>query len=358
MRGSSAACESDEDHVHTAQIYSSMDVGLTITAYMFANAGVSIFQKIAITAVPFPLFLVAIQVVATLLLILPFYSTIKLGSRVDMLKFLPMSFCFFLMLTGSMIAYQYCTLGTIVVVGSISPLATLGIERIYFIENRTRLTWHTLASIIITVIGVIMYGLYKSEIEAQALGMIALIAKILVAIYYQTRQRYLMVEDPVSISDTGMMVYNNLVTFLGSVICMIPTGEFNLLPTLNPSSFGIFAIAASCLFCGLIGYIAFRTQRRVSATSFLIIVNVCKIAVVLFGWLVLGEEYNWQSGVACVLVMTGAGWYGWDRRTIESRRQTEYVKVETQPEDFGLLEEAEWNREKRFLTREEQKRDF
>lgn len=81
-------------------------------------------------------------------------------------------------------------------------------------DNKTVITSSTLMSLGLTVAGVILYGVYKSELEAQMIGMIALISKIIIAIYYQTRQRYLMVEDPVDISDTGMMVYNNVVTLV------------------------------------------------------------------------------------------------------------------------------------------------
>mmetsp|Transcript_26601 Transcript_26601/g.42765 ORF Transcript_26601/g.42765 Transcript_26601/m.42765 type:complete len:359 (-) Transcript_26601:90-1166(-) len=341
--------------------YSNVDVGLTIALYMFANAGVSISQKLAVSTIPLPFFLVALQVLATLILLIPFATTIKMGSLEDARKFLPISCGFFFMLVGSMIAYQYCTLGTIVVVGSISPLITLAIEKLYFVENRIRLSWHTFASLTVTVSGVILYGAYKSELEAQLIGMFALVLKIIVAILYQTRQRYLMVEDPVDISDTGMMVYNNVVTFIGTLFCIVPFGEHTVLMDLNPSAFGIFAVTASCIFSGLIGYVAFRTQRRVSATSFLIVTNVCKVAVVLFGWLILKESYNWQSGTGCVLVMIGAAWYGWDRRTISARDNgVSTVRAQrANPEDFGLLEEAEWIREKHCrLEMDDSERDF
>jgi len=347
----------DDGDLNGTPEYTSLDVSLTVGTYMFANAGVSVFQKLAVTAMPLPLFLVAIQVFATLLLLIPFTHTIKMGTYDEMLKFMPISFCFFVMLTGSMVAYQYCTLGTIVVVGSISPLLTLFIEYACFDNHKTVITWHTLVSLIVTVIGVCLYGSYKSEIEAQLIGMVALVTKILVAIYYQTRQRYLMVEEHISISDTGMMVYNNVVTLAGSMLLMAPLGEFQALSTIEVTPFGIFSVGASCLFCGLIGYSAFRTQRRVSATTFLIVVNVCKVAVVLFGYLYLRETYNTESALACGLVLLGAAWYAWDRKEVKriaAQREIQEAEAfgplkETEggPDAWGLLEENERRRERR-----------
>ena len=295
--------------------YTRLDVGATVAGYMLINAGCSIFQKLAIIALPVPMFLVLIQAATTLLLLLPFRSSIRLGSFADARKFLPISVCFMLMLTGSMLAYEYCTLGTVVVVGSVSPFLALAVERIYFVENQVNYSMHTLGAMALTSAGVVLYGVSKSELGGQLVGIFALISKILIAIVYQTRQRYLMVEDPVDISDTGMMVFNNVVTVLGCLLLMVPFGEYQHIHAVSNFGAGqLVTVLTSCVFCGLIGYFSFRTQRRVSATTFLITVNICKVFVVLFGWLELNESHNLMSALACALVLLGGTWYGWDRR--------------------------------------------
>ncbi|GAB5353715.1 hypothetical protein AAMO2058_000057800 [Amorphochlora amoebiformis] len=331
--------------------FTSLDLSLSVGSYMIANAGLSVFQKLAIKSLPLPNFLVAVQVSITLLLLLPFWSTIKLGPREDAAKFFPLSVAFFAMLTGSMIAYQFCSLGTIVVLGSVSPLLTLAAEVMFFKRHKFRYSIHTFGSLAITVVGVVLYALFQYQIEAQFVGIIALVSKIVVAIYYQTRQRYLMVEDPIDINDGGMMVYNNAVTLVGSIVVMMIFNEPHKMTMISVDTYGFIYIAASCLFCAFIGYTSFRAQRRVSATSFLIVTTVCKVAVVLFGSLALDEQYSPFSAVGCGMVLSGAAWYGWDRSNVQQSNSAEdlFPKKSTRKddiEDFNLLEEEELRRER------------
>eukprot|EP00468_Gymnochlora_sp_CCMP2014_P009944 CAMPEP_0167746184 /NCGR_PEP_ID=MMETSP0110_2-20121227/3571_1 /TAXON_ID=629695 /ORGANISM="Gymnochlora sp., Strain CCMP2014" /LENGTH=206 /DNA_ID=CAMNT_0007630919 /DNA_START=508 /DNA_END=1128 /DNA_ORIENTATION=- len=136
-------------------------------------------------------------------------------------------------------------------------------------------------------------------------------------VYYQTRMRYLMVEDvePVKMNDEGMMLYNNGIAMLATVVTVMFTAEHNGLyeDALKLTNWQWVWISGSCIFCYSISYFSFRCQRLVSATSFHILGNVSKVVVVLFGWVVLGEAYNIKSASAVFLALVGAAWYSWDR---------------------------------------------
>eukprot|EP00467_Chlorarachnion_reptans_P015611 CAMPEP_0114528304 /NCGR_PEP_ID=MMETSP0109-20121206/24131_1 /TAXON_ID=29199 /ORGANISM="Chlorarachnion reptans, Strain CCCM449" /LENGTH=400 /DNA_ID=CAMNT_0001710433 /DNA_START=399 /DNA_END=1601 /DNA_ORIENTATION=+ len=227
------------------------------------------------------------------------------------------------MLMGSMLAYQYCTLGTIVVIGAMCPLLTLPVEVAVFRRNKMFVTWHTIGSMVMTVVGVALYGMFQGQLRGQLIGIVAMVAKTLINVYYQTRMRYLMVEDPVDINDEGMMLYNNGIALLATLVTVLALNEQSGLAetTSALSQWEWTWIWASCIFCYSISYFSFRCQRVVSATSFHILGNVAKIVVVLFGWVVLKENYNLKSACAVAIALCGAGWYSWDRVMEEPRKE-------------------------------------
>merc|ERR1712146_863608 len=78
-------------------------------------------------------------------------------------------------------------------------------------------------------------------------------------------------------------------------------------------------IVWSC-FCGAcISYTAFRAQRRISATSFLVVINMNKFVVVAYGIVFLGESYQPLAGVGTALALLGGAYYSWDRSNLKNR---------------------------------------
>eukprot|EP00954_Amorphochlora_amoebiformis_P019025 1329937-Amorphochlora_amoeboformis.AAC.2 len=115
-------------------------------------------------------------------------------------------------------APRFCSLGTIVVLGSVSPLLTLAAEVMFFKRHKFRYSIHTFGSLAITVVGVVLYALFQYQIEAQFVGIIALakgargfcvemgLVRVTTDFLVPSANRYLMVEDPIDINDGGMMV--------------------------------------------------------------------------------------------------------------------------------------------------------
>mmetsp|Transcript_2245 Transcript_2245/g.3581 ORF Transcript_2245/g.3581 Transcript_2245/m.3581 type:complete len:369 (-) Transcript_2245:502-1608(-) len=293
-----------------------MGVFTTCTAYISSCIGMSCFQKMAIMAFPRRNVLICIQASFVLVFLLSLrWKQIHLGPYSDFLRFLPICLCFTLMLMASMLAYQFCTLGTIVVIGALCPLLTLPVEMFAFKENPLIVTKHTVGSMVITVVGVAMYGMFQGKLRGQLIGISAMVGKTIINVYYQTRMRYLMVEDPVDINDEGMMLYNNGIALIATMITVFVLSEHEGLTSdaqdLSQKEWSW--VLGSCVCCYAISYFSFRCQRLVSATSFHILGNVAKIVVVLFGWVVLQESYNLKSAFAVAIALIGAGWYSYDR---------------------------------------------
>merc|ERR550514_1688694 len=82
-------------------------------------------------------------------------------------------------------------------------------------------------------------------------------------------------------------------------------------------SLGVIMWSSLCGAC--ISYTAFRAQRRISATSFLVVVNMNKFVVVGYGILVLGEAYKPLAAIGCALALLGGAYYSWDRSELKKR---------------------------------------
>merc|ERR1712070_331023 len=136
--------------------------------------------------------------------------------------------------------------------------------------------------------------------------------------------------NPVDMSDTGLMLYNNTVCMLAMPLLMFVFNEWsnvdNFVKVTGP---GWGFIIWSCLCGACISYTAFRAQRRISATSFLVVVNMNKFVVV-------GEAYKPLAAIGCALALLGGAYYSWDRS--ELKKRTKAVAASAAAEGDGAEE--------------------
>uniref|UniRef100_A0A7S3Z3Q2 Sugar phosphate transporter domain-containing protein n=1 Tax=Lotharella globosa TaxID=91324 RepID=A0A7S3Z3Q2_9EUKA len=307
------------------QQYLYIDVVLSVLGFMAASAGMAIANKMAVSALKLPMLLVGIQCGVTLGILIPAYKTITLGSWNDKLRWFPVSVLFVGMLATSMIAYEFCTLGTVVVIRMVSPLLGLLVE-VFFNRAKFVASIHTFGSLGVIMTGVVLYAVFQKGIGAEVLGIVFMLANMFVATGERLAQRYLMAESPVDISDTGLMLYNNAVCLLFMPLLMLGFDEWKSLSNftaVTPAGWGF--IIWSCLCGACISYTAFRAQRRISATSFLVVVNMNKFVVVAYGIVFLGESYQPIAAVGTALALLGGAYYSWDRSNLKNRSKPPVV---------------------------------
>ena len=73
---------------------------------------------------------------------------------------------------------------------------------------------------------------------------------------------------------------------------------------------GAILVLTSCINGLAISYAGLRVQQMVTATSFMVLTNVNKFVVILFGVLVLKDELTALSTLGVLLAMGGGLWYG------------------------------------------------
>merc|ERR1711988_948945 len=184
----------------------------------------------------------------------------------------------------------------------------------------------------------VLYAVFQKGISGEVMGIIFMIANT-----ERLAQRYLMAENPVDMSDTGLMLYNNTVCALAMPLMMTlfkEWGKISNIAKVTPAGWGF--IVWSCLCGACISYTAFRAQRRISATSFLVVVNMNKFVVVAYGIIVLGEAYNPLAAVGCALALLGGAYYSWDRSQLKNRaKATAAVEAGKDEETENLIQKQE-----------------
>uniref|UniRef100_A0A7S4DW12 Sugar phosphate transporter domain-containing protein n=1 Tax=Lotharella globosa TaxID=91324 RepID=A0A7S4DW12_9EUKA len=331
--------------VAAAPVYSELDITLSVCAFMAASAGMSIANKMAVNALPLPLMLVGIQCLFTAVLVpIVAWKTVNMGSWSDKLRWFPVSILFVGMLGTSMVALQHCSLGTAVVVRLLSPVLSVAVESTF---NRAKfvITPWTIVALATIIGGVALYAVFQSGLSGETIGIVFMVLNMLIGTSERLMQRFLMVENPVNMSDTGFMIYNNSVCFLAMPMLMGIFHEWGSVQAItNVTPVGWTFILWSCLCGASISYVGFRAQRRISATSFLIVANLNKLLVVAFGIIVLGEVYKPLAAIGAFVSLLGGAIYTWDRKMNAKKVQQEQqapAKKLTEEEEPLIDEEEE-----------------
>jgi hypothetical protein len=136
--------------------------------YMICSAGMSVFNKLAVRAMPLPITLVLVQMSFTLMSITAQRKAIHIGSLRDALRWgLTIPILFAAMLVSSMVAMEHNTLGTIVVFRNVAPLFTLFIERMFRVPMAV--SCETVLALLSIVVGVALYHLHTLGLTTMGL---------------------------------------------------------------------------------------------------------------------------------------------------------------------------------------------
>lgn len=277
--------------------------------YMLCSAGMSVFNKLAVRAMPLPITLVCVQMAFTLLSLAFKRNDIHIGSMSDALRWgLTVPMLFGAMLVSSMIAMELNTLGTIVVFRNIAPIITLFIERMFRIPMQVSL--ETIAALLSIIAGVVLY--HFQSIGLTPMGFAAICLNMAFAVLERLMQRHLMAQAPVDISKPGMMLLNNACGLLPCAVLVLLYGEparwADVFGAMTPGGWAL--VLVSCVNGLAISYAGLKVQQMVTATSFMVLTNVNKFIVIIFGVVVLHDHVTLVSALGVVLAMGGGLWYG------------------------------------------------
>jgi len=301
-----------------------------------------VFNKLAIKAFPLECTLVVMQMLCTVLAMLIFqWQQIRIGSLWDVLRWSIVIPFFVGMLLTSILALKTAPMTLVVTLRVLSPLVSLGIERFY--PNPLHVSPAMVASILGMFLGTSMY-VSKMD-ESNWSGIVWVFLNIILAVGDRLLQRLMLAKDqyPVDISIPGLTLLNNFLGILPLCVAVWWTDELHKIPAAMAGLSGVNAVwvLASCIVGVGISYCGIWAQSLISATSFMVLVNVNKFAIVLLEVFVMRTKkpHPLQVAGAIIAILAGVA-YGRAREAIQKQCQARDLETSKNPEETTRLLES------------------
>ena len=209
---------------------------------------------------------------------------------------------------ASIVALEHAPMNMVVVFHVLSPFFSLVIER--FLSNPHRISALLVVSMGIVVAGA---GVYSAGLLVDNLfsGLPWIIFNMLLAVADRLVQRSMLAQDQASIdiSLSGVTLLNNLWGCMFMLIAAVVLGELHELPVVLKSlgSEHVIWILCSCFVGTCISLTGDFVQKRISATSFLVVINVNKFGVISLKAFVMGSKTLSTSQIFGVSVAISGG---------------------------------------------------
>jgi hypothetical protein len=279
-----------------------------------------VFNKYAVDAFPVACSLVALQMLFTsAAMIVCCWSSIHIGSMRDVMRWCMVVPFFSGMLLTSILSLKFASMTLVVTFRALAPVLALVVERFY--PNPLRVSSGMMVSIFAMMLGVAIYTSRMESSEFQGVGWVLL--NNLCAIGDRLLQRLMLGQDqrPVDISKTGLTLLNNLLGVFPLIAVAIWTQEIQEIPGAFASLdlLGCVWVVGSCVVCVGISYCGIWAQSLISATSFLVLVNANKFAIIALEAFTGAKALTMTQQMGATVSILGAMCYGWSRQETEKK---------------------------------------
>jgi len=301
-----------------------------ISGWMCCSLGMLIFNKLAITVFPVECFLVALQMGVSAICMLFCWNSLHIGSMKDVLRWSLVTPFFTGMLLTSILALKHAPMSLVICFRAVSPMVALAIERFY--PKPLRVSVGMFGCLLVTMGGMGLYAAGMDFGELQGVAWVML--NSFFAIGDRLLQRMMLAPDqnPVDISKTGVTLLNNLLGMFPLLIVAILMQEFEAVPAAvaNLTSMGMLWVAASCAVGVGISYSGIWVQSKISATSFLVLVNANKFVIIFIEVFAMHTKTLVPVQiVGATITIVASIFYGKEREKVEALETQE--KAEKMP---------------------------
>lgn len=290
---------------------------LSVSSWCMCSVGMIVFNKLAVVHFPAVCVLVALQMGYCCLVLLCFaWKWIHFGSINDVLRWSMVTPFFSGVLLTSMLSLKHASMSLLVVLRCLSPIASLVVESFY--PHPIQVNAAMLVSIFMMLVGATLYVSTMPQENFVGLGW-ALINTFL-AVGDRLLQRLMLAKDqhPVDISKAGVTLLNNFFGLVTVLFCAHITHEWETLPQLsNLQGLSVIWIFASCIVGVGISFTGIWCQSLISATSFLVLINVNKFLII--GIEAIFMSLNVVQVMGALVAILGGVTYGKAQEALSER---------------------------------------
>lgn len=214
-------------------------------------------------------------------------------------------------LLSSFFTYTHVTLCVMTVVRNLGPLVALPIEMMVMPGGKKPfVSMESLAAMLMMLIGAFVYAAVVPSISM--IGIAFAVLNLVIAVIDRTVHRRFLAHDCKDLKLEFCTFINNFVGMLPAALVAILTKEFHALDYRRWIQLDVLALLFLSGLVGLgISYVGLAVQKKISATSFLVMQNISKVFVVAIGIGLFGDpikSYFIVLGLA--LSLAGSFWYG------------------------------------------------
>lgn len=304
---------------------------LCIASFGICSWGMFVVNKSLVISLGSPTLITAVQMsmcaVGVLLLA---YSELK-GDPMQMLKWSIVPCIYTCMLVSSFYTFKYLTLSMFMIVRNMGPAVTLPIECVVIpADKRPYVTIQMLLAL-----GVILIGtcVYCGHIEVSYHGLALAFFNMILAAVGNIAQRRLLTRECQGLTTETCMLLNNTVGVVPALILAYFWGEYQ---QVDLHRWFLSSATFLLLLSGIIGtgicYFGITVAREISATSFMVLQSVVRVAVAAVGVVIFFDPLGWPFQViGGSLSFLGALWYG--KAQIDGFNQSEFDGQATAPNE-------------------------
>lgn len=218
------------------------------------------------------------------------------------------------MLTSSFYTFEYISLSLLTIVRNLTPLIALPAEMALMpVDKQPHVSSTTCGAFALTIVGAIVYC---GNIELSKVGLAVAGANMLLAVCDRVVQRRLLTQDCKDMPSDVCTLMNNSLGMIPALGLACYRGELaaaarNVEQWAQPQV-AILLLLSSIVGLG-IGYFGFECQREVSATSFFVLQNATKLAVMGVGVAFFGDPLTRMTGLGMTVSIFGSAIYGWSQ---------------------------------------------
>lgn len=290
---------------------------LSVSSWCICSVGMLLFNKLAVVHFPAVCVLVALQMGYCCLALLCFaWKWIHFGSMRDVLRWSMVTPFFSGVLLTSMLTLKNASMSLLVVLRCLSPIASLVVESFY--PRPIQVNAAMLISIFMMLAGATVYVSAMPREHFVGLGW-ALVNTFL-AVGDRLLQRLMLAKDqyPVDISKTGVTLLNNFFGLVTVLLCAYITDEWGALPQLSHlKGLSVIWIFASCIVGVGISFTGIWCQSLISATSFLVLINVNKFVII--GIEAIFMSLDFAQVLGALIAILGGATYGKAQQALSER---------------------------------------
>ena len=288
----------------------SSEVLMSITAWCICSVGMMVFNKVAVEEFPEACSLVVLQMAFCCIVMVIFaWKHIHIGSWRDVLRWCMVTPFFSGMLLTSVLALKNAPMSLVVVLRSCSPIVGLAIESFY--PHPPKVNYRMWGSMLLMLGGSILYAWHLPHKELVGAGWAVVNAAFAVGDRLLQRLMLSAEQRPVNMSKAGVTVLNNLLGIPPILLCALVTQEWKTLPVASDISLNTYLwILASCIVGVGISYTGIWAQSLISATSFLMLINANKFAIIAIEATFFNKRLTLAQLVGAFITIVAAIMYG------------------------------------------------